>query len=1224
MSLVLSALLLFSQSSSAQSPPLPPATSAGRLKPDLKRARKAAEQAEEAAAAGRTEEALADYEEAARYAPEDLSFAARAETVRSKLVRAYGDAAERDALANRFDQATRDLAAALAIDPTNPTVMERLRQIKSMAEETGSKAASEVAGLPRLTPQPGKRNLDLRGDTRTVYEQFAAMFGLRAIFDPDLAVRNVRLNVNDVDFKNAATILAAQTGTFWRPVNATLMFVAADTAEKRRQYDLQAEQTFPLSSAISSEDATEVVRILRDITASTRLSLDTSSRTITMRDTPERLALAGALIQQIERARGELMLEIELLEVDRNTARKLGVEPPSTAKLISLPNNLISQLNQANNLSALESLLAGIFGTAVNGGTSISSLIPSIVAVGGGKSTFLLTLPAAAADFSDALSLVESGRQVLLRAQDGKPATFFVGQRFPVTLSLLSGSVGTPAFTPNPGGASNPFPSTSYAVGTGPVALVAADFLNKGSLDLAAVNEVDNSVTVLANQNPTQGIFAQATGSPISLGTARAAAPATHPGIASAVFTTSGCHDLVASDPLANAVDVMISNCDGTFKKPVAIPVGFNPTAVATGDFNGDSNQDFAVANQGDNSISILLGDGQGNFAPARNSPFALAPQLLISTTSLPDGVLGTAYGATLQSTGGTAPVTWSLATGTLPSGLTLNSSTGAITGTPTAAGTSAITVQVTDSASPADSLTTALSMTIDTSQAALAISTTELPNGSIGTPYDQILTATGGATPLSWSVSAGLLPPGLSLDAKTGEITGTPTFTAGQAPSFTFNVAVTASSSTPLTAQKQFTLTPIPDTVAERGPVAIVQNDFNADGNQDLAIVNQTTDNVTILLGKGDGSFAEATGSPISSGVGKGPMAMAAGDLNGDTKPDLAVVNRTDATVSILLNNGDATFTAATGSPLATASSPTGVAIADFNQDGIPDLAVTNGGANTFTVFVGLSRGLFSQAFQPPAGPSGSTPTAIVAGTFATGGFPDVAITNDFSAATGDITVVLSPASLFSNGVAPGVAQQPYPASEYVDLGLKIKTTPTLHPNSEVTLQLEFEIRALSGTNVNGIPILSNRTLSQTVRVKENEPTLISGMTDNEETRSIAGLPGFAEIPGVRYGFSSKSQSRQDTELLIVVTPRRLRLADHLTRTIYAGRGDIGHSAAPGFRGTPAPTLPQPSQPQQPQPQPPLQQPPLQQQPQPQPPLQQPPLQQQPPPQPPPPRPEP
>lgn len=1216
--LILCGLLLSSQTlaqAPAQKPASPPPSQepepAQRVHPDLKRARRAAEQGEKAEATGSLDEALAAYEEAALYAPQETAYATKAAALRAKLVRSYADAAERDALASRFDQATEDLAAALAIDPTNAIVLERLREIKSMGDETGPKAAPPIAGLPQLKPQTGKRNLDLRGDTKTVYEQLATAFGLRATFDADLIARNVRLNVEDVGFQDAIKILAAETGTFWRPVNATLMFVASDTPEKRREYDLQAEQTFRLSSATSSEDATEIMRILRDITASTRINLDPNSHSITMRDTPERLALTGALIQQLERARGELMLEIEMLEVDRNTARQLGVEPPTSQRLIALPPNLLSQVTQANNVSALQTLLAGIFGTAASSGsTSISSLIPPIAVVGGGKSTFLLTLPSAAVDFSDALSLVQSGRQVLLRAQDGKPATLFVGERYPVTLSLLSGSLGTAAPTPNPAGASNPFPSTSFAAGNGPVALVAADFLNNGFLDLAAVNQVDNSVTILLNQSNSPGTFAPATGSPISLGTARPAAPATHPGIASATFTSSGCQDLVVSDPLANQVDVLLSNCDGTFQSPVAIPAGSNPTAIATGDFNGDGKQDFAVVNQDDDSVSIFLGDGTGKFTAATDSPFVLAHQLIVTTTSLSDGALNAAYNATLQSIGGTGAVTWNLTTGTLPAGLTLNPATGAITGAPTAAGTSAITFKATDSASPPNSVAIPLSLTINAAAPSFAISTASLANGTIGAPYDQVLTATGGTSPFTWSVTSGALPTGLSLNATTGEITGTPTSSTTAPPIFTFAITVTDSSATPLTAQKQFTLTPIPSTATERGPVAIAQNDFNADGNQDLAIVNQTTNNVTMLLGRGDGTFIEAAGSPISSGIGNGPVAIAAADLNGDAKPDLAVVNQTDNTVSVLLNNGDATFTASASSPLQTGSgtSPTSVAIADFNQDGIPDIAVTNGGANTFTVFVGISGGLFTEAFQPPAGPIGSSPTAIVAGTFASGSFPDVAITNEVTGAAGDITVVLSPASLFNGGVAPGVLQQPYPGSEYVDLGVKIKATPTLHPNSEVTLQLEFEIRALAGSNVNGIPILSNRTLSQTVRVKENEPTLITGMTDTEETRSIAGLPGFAAVPGLRYAFSSKSTAFQDTELLIVITPRRLRLADHLTRTIYAGRGDVGRGAAgPAFRGTPESQPPQPELPQ------PRRQPeqPLQQQQQPRP------LQQEPPPQP-------
>lgn len=1190
LSLLLSVLVLFAPASAQSQSPTPQGPSKN-TRPDLKRARKAAEQGDKAAAAGRLEEALAAYEEAVRYSPQDANLVARAAALRSKLVRTYVNAAEGEALAGHFDQATEDLAAALAIDPGNTVVAERLRQIKNMEEEPAPKA-SEISGLPRLKPLPGKVNIDLRGDTKTVYEQVANLFGVKATFDPDLTVRSVRLAVNDVDFNTTVAALAAETGTFWRPLDSHTMFIAADTPDKRRQYNLEAEQTFPLSAAVGPEDATEVLRILRDITASTHVALDVRSHTITMRDTPERLALAGALIQQMERARSEIMLEIELLEVDRDTARKLGIETPSKARLFTIPPNLISQLTQAGNLSALQTLLAGIFGGAATGATtSISSLIPPLIAVGGGKTTFLLTLPGTAADFSDALSLVQSGRQVLLRAQDGKPATFFVGDRFPVTLSLLSGSLGTAAFAPNVGGAANPFPSTSFPAGVGPVALVAGDFLNNGLLDIAAVNEIDNSVTVLLNQSGNQGNFVAATGSPISLGTPRTAAPATAPSIASAAFTGSGCHDLLASDPLANTVDVLISNCDGTFQKPVAIPVGFNPGAIVTADFNSDGKQDFAVANEDDASISIFLGDGTGKFAAAPNSPFLLPPQLSISTTSLPDGVLNTAYAATLQSRGATGAVTWSIAAGSLPAGLALNAGTGAITGTPTAAGTSSLTVNVTDSANPPASVTTALSITINAVAPTFAISAALLPNGSIGTPYDQILAVTGGTSPFTWSISSGSLPTGLSLNSTTGEITGTPTSATTPVPSSTLTIAVTDSSSVPLTAQKQFTLTPLTGT--QLGPVAMSVNDFNSDGKQDLAIVNHTTNNVTILLGNGDGTFAEAAGSPISSGIGSGPVAIASGDLNGDAKPDLAVVNQTDNTLSVLLNNGDATFAPGPDSPLPTASTPTGIAIADFNQDGRTDMAVTNGGANTFRVFLGIGGGLFTSAFEPPAGPAGSTPAAIIAGTFVNGGFPDVAITNNVSGAAGDITVVFSPANLFSNLGISGNGQQPYPASEYVDLGVKIKATPTLHPNNEVTLQLEFEIRALSGSSVNGIPILSNRTLSQTVRVKEDEPTLIGGLTDTEETRAITGLPGFAEIPGAKYAFAARNNTVQDTELLIVITPHVLRLADHLTGTIFAGRGDRGSSAlGPGFPQIPVPQIqpqrsPQPQAPPQPQPQP-------------------------------------
>jgi hypothetical protein len=108
------------------------------------------------------------------------------------------------------------------------------------------------------------------------------------------------------------------------------------------------------------------------------------------------------------------MLEVELLEVDRDAARKLGVQFPSSAKLFAIDPNILSQLRQAKDLSALLTLLAGVFGAATTGGAfSLASVVPPFIAVGGGKSTMLLTLPGTAAQFSDPLTKVKSGSAVV-------------------------------------------------------------------------------------------------------------------------------------------------------------------------------------------------------------------------------------------------------------------------------------------------------------------------------------------------------------------------------------------------------------------------------------------------------------------------------------------------------------------------------------------------------------------------------------------------------------------------------------------------------------------------------------------------------------------------------------------------------------------------------------------------------------------------------------------
>ena len=948
-----------------------------KLHVDLKRAQKAAEQGDQADAAGHVDEALLHYQEATYYAPADMTYALREAALRSKLVRGHVDAAERAALEGQMVKATEEMRKALLIDPGNAVVAERLSQMKSMDDELPA-APQEISGLPKLQPKSGKQSLDLRGQTREVYEQLAARFGIKVSFDPDILGRQVRLRVPEVDFNTAMMLMGTQTGTFWRALNPTLIFVAPDTPEKRRQYAPEAEQVFPLPASVAPDEMTELLRVLRDITGATHLELNTGSRSITMRDTPARLELAGQLLKEVEKARGEVLLEIELLEVDRGAMQKLGITPPSSTSLILLTPNVVRSLASSTDLANLLTNAQSVFT-----GKGFSS-IPPFILLGGGLSTFLLTLPGATVDFSDSLSLVRSGREVLLRAQDNKPATFFVGDRFPVTLSLLSQSLGTGGnFTGVPG--SLTFPETSFAVGTNPTALVAGHFTGGTLPDLAVVfnNAGTNTFTVLQNQD--NGNFLQVAPPPVTLGPNETGQVAIGTGVFrtdSTKFTTAQPQDVILVNSTSNNVSVLLGNVDangvanGTFSPAPGSPiaVGTNPSSIIVADFNADGILDFAVTNAGDNSISVFRGVGDGTFTPFPASPF------LLNTSGVP-----------------------------------------------------------------------------------------------------------------------------------------------------------------------------------ETGPVAMVSGTFRQGDSADLAVVNQTSGNVSILLDNIDQNsnitLTEAANSPMA--VGTSPVAIATGDLNADGVGDLAVVNQGDNSVSILLGSTtiDGTFTVAPTSPLPTATTPAGIVIASFANGPSPDIAVTNKDQSTLSVFLGLGGGLFQTGVElnTPASPG-----ALIVSNLTSAGLPDVAlVAQGPTAGQGLVTIIQDSADLAAAGSGSG--QTPYPGAEYMDIGLKVKATPALHPNNEVTLQLEFEIRALAGTAVNGIPVISNRTLTQTIRVKDDQPSLIGGLADREETRAITGLPGFAELPGIGYAFGGRTKTLTDTELMILITPHRLRSPQRQTGTIFAGHGERG-----------------------------------------------------------------
>ena len=276
------------------------------------------------------------------------------------------------------------------------------------------------------------------------------------------------------------------------------------------------------------------------------------------------------------------------------------------------------------------------------------------------------------------------------------------------------------------------------------------------------------------------------------------------------------------------------------------------------------------------------------------SSPVTSAP--IITTIALATGTVGTAYSQILSATAGTAPYTWTVTSGTLPSGLTLSTS-GVISGTPTTYGSSSLTVKVTDSASA----NTTQSLAVTVNNAAISITSTTLTSGTVGTVYSQTLTANGGTAPYTWTVSAGTLPAGLALSAG-GVISGTPTTVVTKALTF----KVTDSNST--TAIKPLSIT-INNSAINIATTTLANGTVRTAYSQTLTVTGGTAPyNWTVSTGTLPAGLTLNTGGVIS---GTPTASCNAATVTFQVTDSLS--NTAAQTLSITVNNPALTITTTT-----------------------------------------------------------------------------------------------------------------------------------------------------------------------------------------------------------------------------------------------------------------------------------------------------------------------
>ena len=397
---------------------------------------------------GAKAEARQDYEAAYGYykaaydkRPDDLKYRVAFERIRFLAAATKVKHGQQLREQGNLQEALQVFAQAAEMDPSNDLARQEIRRteesIKAPATprsndqksagtpSEGSKSrsmedAEEPVELCAISDIP-LQSLKLTGDAKTIYETVARIAGINVLFDPEFSSRTLTIDLRGVTLLDALSILALESRSFWRPVTPNTIFVAADNTGKRRELDQNAIQTFYLGHVATTTDLQDMVSAIRNILEVQRIQPLPSQNAIMVRGTPSQLALVQKMIDDFDKVKPEVVVDVVVAQVRHDKVRQAGILPPQTASIALQGNNSSNNSGSNNNnnglnFNALQHL------TSTNYAVSISPV----------QAQLLLT---------DANTKILEKPQ--LRAADGVKASLKVGDRIPIATGSFGAPLGT-------------------------------------------------------------------------------------------------------------------------------------------------------------------------------------------------------------------------------------------------------------------------------------------------------------------------------------------------------------------------------------------------------------------------------------------------------------------------------------------------------------------------------------------------------------------------------------------------------------------------------------------------------------------------------------------------------------------------------------------------------------------------------------------------------------
>jgi general secretion pathway protein D len=392
--------------------------------------------------------AFDNYQKAHDKAPKDLQYRTALYRIRITASSMHISKGEKLLNAGNDEGAMAEFLRGAEIDPSNEAVQQAIARVRkkhgeivpatetSLPEAEGKQEELESMGAPvelkAVSNEP--LTLHMQEDAKVVYQAVGKAAGVNILFDPEYTSKRIQVDLTSVSLLDALRIVGTISNTFWRPVTNNTIFVATNTRARHTELDEQAVQTFYLSNAWQQTDLTDANTAIRGVLPNVKSFPVASQNAIVIRGTPDELLLAQKLINDLDKARSEVVVDIAVLEVSKNWEKNLGVSWPSSVGVA---------LQQPNSSTTSSTSTTGTTGT----GTTTSSSGTTLYSLSHLKATdFAVSVGAATAN----MLLSDSNTKILqnprIRATDGQKATMKIGEKIPVaTGSYGGGGIGAGA-----------------------------------------------------------------------------------------------------------------------------------------------------------------------------------------------------------------------------------------------------------------------------------------------------------------------------------------------------------------------------------------------------------------------------------------------------------------------------------------------------------------------------------------------------------------------------------------------------------------------------------------------------------------------------------------------------------------------------------------------------------------------------------------------------------